>query len=60
VLPEVIAEAYLRLGQPAQALAPLSEALTRQPQNDPLRKNLAIAQSTLGQHEQAYTTIAPH
>src|SRR5205085_2706031 len=48
-LPVIIAEAYLRLGQPAQALAPLSDALARQPQNDAVRKSLAIAQSTLGQ-----------
>ncbi len=59
-LPLIIAEAHLRLGQPAQAVVPLSEALARQPQNDPLRKNLAVAQSSLGQHEQAYATIAPY
>ena len=60
VVPLVIAEAYLRMGQPAQAVTPLNEELARQPQNDTLRKNLAVAQSTLGQHEQAYTTITPY
>ena len=59
-LPVVIAEAYLRLGQPAQAVGPLSEALGTQPQNDSVRKSLAIAQSTLGRHDQAYATIAPY
>jgi hypothetical protein len=56
----VIAEAWLRLDQPAQALAPLAEALAGQPQNDALRKDLAVAQSRVGQHEQAYATIAPY
>ena len=55
----VLADGWLRLGQPAQALEPLREALDRQPQNDSIRKNLAIAQSHLGLHEQAYPTIAP-
>jgi VWFA-related protein len=58
-LPIVLAEGWLRLGQPAQALAPLREALDRQPQNDSVRKNLAIAQSHLGLHDQAYPTITP-
>jgi VWFA-related protein len=59
-LPVVIAEAYLRQGQPAKAIGPLGEALASQPQNDVLRKNLAVAQSRLGQHEQAYATITPY
>jgi VWFA-related protein len=59
-LPVVMAEAYLRLGQPAQAVQPLVDALSRQPQNDPLRKSLAVAQSRLGQHELAYATVQPY
>jgi VWFA-related protein len=59
-LPVVIAGAYLRLGQPAQAVGPLSDALSAQPQNDSLRKSLAVAHSTLGQHDQAYATIEPY
>jgi predicted Zn-dependent protease len=59
-LPVVTAEAYLRLGQPAQAVDPLTEALGAQPQNDSVRKSLAIAQSTLGRHDQAYATIEPY
>jgi tetratricopeptide (TPR) repeat protein len=56
----ILADGWLRLGQPAQALEPLREALEREPQNDNLRKNLAVAQSHLGLHEQAYPTIAPY
>jgi hypothetical protein len=55
-----MAEAYLRQGLPAQAVAPLSEALAVQPANESLRKNLAIAQSKLGQHEKAYATVGPY
>jgi VWFA-related protein len=56
----VLAEAWLRLGQPAQAVEPLRDALARQPQNDPVRKDLAIVQSMIGQHEQAYATVTPY
>jgi tetratricopeptide (TPR) repeat protein len=55
----IIADAWLRLGQPADALDPLRQALERQPQDDNIRRNLAIAQSYLGLHEQAYPTIVP-
>jgi len=60
VLQLVIADAWLRLGQPADALEPLRLALERQPQDDDIRRNLAIAQSHLGLHEQAYPTIVPY
>jgi VWFA-related protein len=59
VLQLVIADAWLRLGQPADALEPLRAALERQPQDDNIRRNLAVAQSHLGLHEQAYPTIVP-
>jgi len=55
----ILADGWLRLGQPAQAIDPLRGALDRQPENDNIRKNLAIAQSNLGLHEQAYPTIRP-
>ncbi len=55
----IVANGLLRLGQPAQAVDPLREALEREPQNDQIRKSLAVAQSHLGLHEQAYPTIAP-
>jgi Flp pilus assembly protein TadD len=55
----VIADAWLRLGQPADALEPLRQALERQPQDDDIRRNLAVAQSHLGLHELAYPTIVP-
>ena len=56
----VIADAWLRLGQPADALEPLRQALERQPQDDDIRRNLAVAQSHLGLHELAYPTIVPY
>ena len=55
----VIADAWLRLGRPADALEPLRLALERQPQDDHIRRNLAVAQSSLGLHEQSYQTIVP-
>jgi tetratricopeptide (TPR) repeat protein len=55
----VLAEGWLRLGQPGQALEPLGRAHERQPDNDAIRRSLAIAQSHVGQHEQAYKTIVP-
>jgi VWFA-related protein len=56
----VLADGWLRMGQPAQAIDPLKEALDKEPQNDAVRKNLAIAQSYLGLHEQSYPTIKPY
>jgi tetratricopeptide (TPR) repeat protein len=56
----VLADGWLRMGQPAQAIDPLKEALDKQPQNDAIRKNLAIAQSYMGLHEQSYPTIKPY
>jgi hypothetical protein len=45
------------MGRPADAVGPLKEALARDPQNDDIRRNLAVAQSYLGLHEEAYPTI---
>jgi tetratricopeptide (TPR) repeat protein len=59
-LPVVIAEAYLRQGQTAPAVGFLAEALAAQPKNDSLRKSLAIAQSNVALHDQAYDTIEPY
>jgi tetratricopeptide (TPR) repeat protein len=56
----VLGDAWLRLGQPVQALDPLRAALERQPENDNVRKNLAIAQAHLGLHEAAYPTVVPY
>jgi VWFA-related protein len=55
----VLAEAWLRLGQPSQALEPLRGAHEQQPENDSIRRSLAIAQSHVGLHEEAYRTIVP-
>jgi hypothetical protein len=59
-LQAVLADGWLRLGRPADAVEPLREVLGREPQNDEVRRNLAIAQSYLGLHEQAYPTIVPY
>jgi tetratricopeptide (TPR) repeat protein len=59
-LPQLLAEGYLRMGQAAQAVGPLKDALTREPGNDAVRKNLAVALSQMGQHDQAYETIRPY
>ena len=58
-LQAVLADGWLRLGRPADALEPLRDVLSREPQNDNVRRNLAIAQSHLGLHEHAYATIVP-
>jgi VWFA-related protein len=55
----MLADGWLRLGQPEAALGPLREALERNAQDDNVRRNLAIAQSHLGLHAQAYPTIVP-
>ena len=47
------------LARRAVPLEPLRQALDRQPQDDDIRRNLAIAQSHLGLHEMAYPTIVP-
>jgi Flp pilus assembly protein TadD len=59
-LQAVLADGWLRLGRPADAVEPLRQVLAREPQNDDVRKNLAIAQSYLGLHEQAYPTVVPY
>jgi VWFA-related protein len=59
-LQAVLADGWLRLGQPARAVDLLGDVLDQQPQNDAVRRNLAIAQSQLGLHEQAYPTIVPY
>ncbi len=59
-LQPVLADAWLRLGQPAQAIEPLRLTLQGEPQNDTIRRNLAITESQLGLHEEAYATITPY
>jgi tetratricopeptide (TPR) repeat protein len=59
-LQAVLADGWLRLGRPADAVEPLRQVLAREPQNLDVRKNLAIAQSFLGLHEQAYPTVVPY
>jgi tetratricopeptide (TPR) repeat protein len=54
-----LASGLLRLGQPAQALEPLRISLEREPQNDDIRRNLAIAQSFVGLQSDALSTITP-
>jgi len=54
--------ARLRLDQdqPDQALELLQDALTRQPQDADLRKNLGIIHAVAGQHDKAYATLTPY
>jgi tetratricopeptide (TPR) repeat protein len=54
--------ARLRLNQdqPDQALELLQDALTRQPQDADLRKNLGIIHAVAGQHDKAYATLTPY
>ena len=59
-LQAILADGWLRLGRPADAVEPLRDVLGREPENDEVRRNLAIAQSYLGLHEQAYPTIVPY
>jgi len=59
-LQTVLADGWLRLGRPADALEPLKQALAREPGNDEIRRNLAVAQSYLGLHEEAYPTIVKY
>ena len=58
-LHSLLASGLLRLGQPAQALEPLRISLEREPQNDDIRRNLAIAQSFVGLQSDALSTITP-
>ena len=55
----ILAGGRLRLGQPDQALDPLRAALDREPQNDQIRRNLAIAQSLMGLQADALSTVTP-
>jgi tetratricopeptide (TPR) repeat protein len=59
-LPALLADAHLRLGHVTEALPLLRDAVANQPKNAALRKNLALAQSNLGQQAEAYATIEPY
>jgi Flp pilus assembly protein TadD len=59
-LPVLIANAYFRMGDAPHAIDPLVAALQRQPQDDAVRKTLAVAQSQAGRHEDAYATVTPY
>ena len=56
----LLGDALLRLGDAARALDPLREALSRWPDDDGIRRRLAIAHATIEQHDQALSTIEPY
>ena len=56
----LLGDALLRLGDAARALDPLREALSRWPDDDGIRRRLAIAHATVGQHDEALSTIEPY
>ena len=56
----LLGDALLRLGNAANALDPLREALSRWPDDDGIRRRLAIAHATIGQHDEALSTIEPY
>ena len=56
----LLGDALLRLGDAALALDPLREALSRWPDDDGIRRTLAIAHATIGQHDEALSTIEPY
>ena len=56
----LLGDALLRLGDAALALDPLREALSRWPDDDGIRRRLAIAHATIGQHDEALSTIEPY
>ena len=56
----LLGDALLRLGDAALALDPLREALSRWPDDDGIRRRLAIAHAAIGQHDEALSTIEPY
>ena len=50
----------MRLGDPQQAIAPLAEAVTKWPEDDQVRRRLALAYAAVPQHKDALATIEPY
>lgn len=55
-----LADALMRLGDPQQAIASLSEAVAKWPDDDQVRRRLALAYAAVPQHKEALATIEPY
>jgi tetratricopeptide (TPR) repeat protein len=55
-----LADALLRLGDPQQAIAHLAEAVAKWPEDDRVRRRLALAYAMVPQHKDALATIDPY
>ena len=56
----LLGDALLRSGDAALAIDPLREALGQWPDDDEIRRRLAIAHAMVGQHDEALSTIEPY
>lgn len=56
----LLSDALFRMGELEQAAAPLREALTAWPSDDPIRRRLAIAESAGQRHAEALAVIEPY
>jgi VWFA-related protein len=55
-----LADALMRLGDPQQAIAPLVEAVAKWPEDDQVRRRLALAYAAIPQHKEALAAIEPY
>jgi VWFA-related protein len=55
-----LGDALMRLGDPQQAIAPLAEAVAKWPEDDEVRRRLALAYAAVPQHKDALATIEPY
>ena len=55
-----LGDALMRLGDPQQAVAPLFEAVTKWPDDDQVRRRLALAYAVIPRHKEALATIEPY
>jgi Flp pilus assembly protein TadD len=55
-----LADALMRLGDPQQAIAPLVEAVAKWPEDDQVRRRLALAYAVIPQHKEALAAIEPY
>ena len=56
----LLGDALLRSGDAALAIDPLREALGQWPDDDEIRRRVAIAHGMAGQHDEALSTIEPY
>lgn len=55
-----LGDALFRMGDVGKAIAPLREALAKWPEDDQLRRRLALAYAVTLQHKEALATIEPY